>query len=55
MKVNNICKDCIKLGNGCNGTTNPVWTGCVLRVTPADVARWQLENNFRRFETWEKV
>lgn len=39
MEVNNICKDCIKLGNGCNGTTNPVWTGCVLRVTVTDISR----------------
>lgn len=55
MEVNKICKDCIKLCNGCNGTTNPVWTGCVLRVTPADVARWKPGESFRRFETWGKT
>lgn len=55
MEVNNICKDCIKWGNGCNGTTNPVWTGCVLRVTTADVTRRQPEDNLIFFEKSTKV
>ena len=32
-KLNRMCADCLKLGNGCNGTTCQVWTGCVRKVT----------------------
>ena len=34
-KLNRMCADCLKLGNGCNGTTCQVWTGCVRKVTAA--------------------
>lgn len=32
-EVNAICWDCAKLGHGCKGTKNSVWTGCTMRVT----------------------
>ena len=31
IKINPMCKNCSKLYNGCNGTANLVWTGCVDR------------------------
>ncbi len=30
--MNPICNNCAKLGNGCPGTNNQVWTGCIYRV-----------------------
>ena len=30
-KLNSICEDCILCGTNCKGTTNQVWTGCVLK------------------------
>ena len=32
-KMNRMCADCLKLGNGCKGTTCQTWTGCVFKVT----------------------
>lgn len=32
-KLNPICTDCTKCGNGCNGTTCQTWTGCIFRTT----------------------
>lgn len=29
--MNPMCNDCIRLGKDCNGTSNPVWTGCVYK------------------------
>ena len=31
--MNNMCKDCLKLGNGCKGTDCTTWTGCVFKTT----------------------
>lgn len=31
--INHICFNCQKLFNGCNGTTNKVYTGCIFRTT----------------------
>lgn len=31
LKLNSICLDCAKYGNGCNGTTQMHYTGCVYR------------------------
>lgn len=31
MMLNNMCKDCVKLNNGCQGTTCQTWTGCALK------------------------
>ena len=31
--INSICVQCINLGKTCQGTKNPVWTGCVHRQT----------------------
>lgn len=31
IKINPMCKNCSRLYNGCNGTSNLVWTGCVDR------------------------
>lgn len=30
-ELNSICEKCLALGNGCDGTTEKVWTGCVHR------------------------
>lgn len=30
--INGICSSCARLGTGCKGTTNSVWTGCVHRI-----------------------
>lgn len=30
--INRICISCARLGMGCMGSTNPVWTGCVHRL-----------------------
>lgn len=32
-KMNRMCADCLKVGNGCDGTTCQAWTGCVFKVT----------------------
>lgn len=32
-KINRMCAGCLKLGNGCKGTTCQTWTGCVFKVT----------------------
>lgn len=29
--VNAMCKSCARFENDCNGSTNPVWTGCVYK------------------------
>lgn len=29
--LNPICNNCILYGTNCDGTTNPVWTGCILK------------------------
>lgn len=29
--LNPICNDCILCGTNCDGTANPVWTGCILK------------------------
>lgn len=34
-KLNRMCADCLKLGNGCKGTTCQTWTGCVFKATAA--------------------
>jgi hypothetical protein len=31
--VNPMCKNCMKLGDDCNGTTCQTWTGCTHKVT----------------------
>ena len=31
--MNNMCKDCLKLGCSCKGTDCTAWTGCVLKET----------------------
>lgn len=33
VSVNPLCLGCSKWCNGCNGTTNQVWTGCIFRRT----------------------
>lgn len=35
-EVNAICWNCAKLGNGCKGTKNSVWTGCTMKVEKED-------------------
>ncbi len=35
-KVNSICEKCKNYNNGCNGTFNPVWNGCIYRKTRAE-------------------
>ena len=30
-KLNPMCETCANLGRSCQGTTEPVWTGCVYR------------------------
>jgi len=35
-QLNHICEKCLTLGNGCDGTTEKVWTGCVHRRTGGD-------------------
>ena len=37
-RMNRMCADCLKLGNGCKGTTCQVWTGCVRKITMAQSA-----------------
>ena len=29
--LNPMCLGCTQLGNCCDGSTNPVWTGCIFR------------------------
>lgn len=31
--VNAICMDCARYGHSCEGTAEPVWTGCIYKVT----------------------
>lgn len=31
--LNRMCKNCLCLNNGCVGTNNTVWTGCIYRKT----------------------
>lgn len=42
-KMNSMCADCLKRGNGCNGTTCQTWTGCVYRVTILDEMKRQAD------------
>ena len=30
--LNNMCRNCARLGTDCKGTANSVWTGCVRKV-----------------------
>ena len=36
--MNNMCKDCLKLGCSCNGTDCTTWTGCVFKTTASSEA-----------------
>ena len=36
--MNSMCKDCLKLGNGCEGTDCTTWTGCVFKTTASPEA-----------------
>ena len=29
--VNSMCQDCMNFGSDCNGTINPVYTGCIFK------------------------
>lgn len=31
-KLNDMCKNCARLGSACKGTANSVWTGCIYKV-----------------------
>lgn len=31
-RMNRMCANCLKLGDGCKGTTCQTWTGCVFKV-----------------------
>lgn len=37
--LNNMCMECKKFKNGCEGTECQTWTGCVYRETDANVMR----------------
>lgn len=31
--MNRMCENCLCLNNGCTGTTETVWTGCIFKKT----------------------
>ncbi|MBQ3552478.1 MAG: hypothetical protein IJA35_04920 [Clostridia bacterium] len=37
-ELNSLCDKCLILGNGCDGTTAKVWTGCVYRVLDREMS-----------------
>lgn len=44
--MNEMCKNCTRLGLSCNGTNNDTYTGCVYRVNSKRYPRYILRDGY---------
>jgi len=53
--MNGMCKNCLRLNNGCSGTTNDVYTGCVYRCTTQTAVDQQNEFLLANNENYKMI
>lgn len=52
--LNNMCKNCVKLNNGCQETTCQTWTGCALKKS-IEQSRKELKAALKQLGDLEEV